>query len=369
MARQAAIIVLVGLLPAAWLMADEAADWQKMRRIIPRGYICRPAVSGVTVDGRLGEKAWRTVPWSQAFLDIEGLVKPVPRFRTRMKMTWDSEYLYIGARMEEPDVWGTLTKHDSVIFHDNDFEVFIDPDGDNHEYYEFEINALNTGWDLFLPKPYKDGGKADNGWEIPGLKTAVYVAGTLNDPADRDIFWSVEIAIPWRALAEHANRPSPPEPGDQWRFNFSRVEWKHLVEEGRYQKVPKLREDNWVWSPQGIIDMHRPERWGYVTFVGAGRNRGLFRRDLERELRDALMTVYHRQRSFHRKHDRWAADLVELGLDAVDFRGVDGEPQIRLSKEGYLATLEVRLRNGRQVSMEVRQDSRLTVVTPAGTGP
>ena len=86
-------------------------------------------------------------------------------------MLWDDAYFYIGAELEEPHVWATLTEHDSVIFHDNDFEVFIDPDGDNHEYYEFEINALGTYWDLLLPKPYRDGGKADNSWEIPGLKT------------------------------------------------------------------------------------------------------------------------------------------------------------------------------------------------------
>src|SRR6266850_4554702 len=92
-----------------------------------------------------------------------------------------NQYFYISIEMEEPHVWGTLTKHDSVIFHDNDFEVFIDPNGDNHEYYEFEINALNTGWDLFLTKPYRDGGKAIDSWEIPGLKTAVYVNGTVND--------------------------------------------------------------------------------------------------------------------------------------------------------------------------------------------
>jgi hypothetical protein len=46
--------------------------------------------------------------------------------------------------------------------------VFIDPNGDNHEYYELEINALNTTWDLLLPKPYKDDGKAVNGWENRG---------------------------------------------------------------------------------------------------------------------------------------------------------------------------------------------------------
>ena len=59
-------------------------------------------------------------------------------------MLWDDDYFYIGAELREPHVWGTLTAHDSVIFHDNDFEVFIDPNGDNHEYYEFEINALGT---------------------------------------------------------------------------------------------------------------------------------------------------------------------------------------------------------------------------------
>jgi hypothetical protein len=30
-----------------------------------------------------------------------------------------------------------------------------------------------------------------------------------------------------------------------------------------------LPEDNWVWSPQGAIDMHMPERWGVVRFSEA----------------------------------------------------------------------------------------------------
>ncbi len=128
-------------------------------------------------------------------------------------MLWDADYFYVGAELREPHVWGTLTTHDSVIFHDPDFEVFIDPNGDNHEYYEFEINALGTFWDLFLPKPYKDDGKAMNAWEIPGLKSAVFVDGTLNDPRDTDRGWSVEIAFPWRVLAEQARRPAPPRGG------------------------------------------------------------------------------------------------------------------------------------------------------------
>ena len=150
--------------------------------IPPRGYVCYYTDKPIKIDGRLDDPAWQDAPWTDYFVDIEGDRKPRPRFKTRVKMLWDKEYFYVAAALEEPHVWGTLTKHDSVIFQDNDFEVFINPTGDNHDYYEFEINALNTGWDLFLPRPYRDGGPALNAWEIPGLKTGVSIDGTLNDP-------------------------------------------------------------------------------------------------------------------------------------------------------------------------------------------
>jgi|RhiMetdeSRZDD1v2_1073273.scaffolds.fasta_scaffold499506_2 Carbohydrate family 9 binding domain-like len=232
----------------------------------PKEYVCYRAAGKIVIDGKLDEPSWRDAPATDKFVDIEGDIRPHPRFTTRAKMLWDDQYFYIGADLEEPHVWATLTKRDSVIFHDNDFEVFIDPNGDRDEYYELEINALNTAWDLFLPKPYIDGGKAQNSWDIAGLKTAVEVTGTLNDTTDLDKGWSVEMAIPWKALAEYAHKPAPPKDGDQWRINFSRVEWRHEIVDGKYSKISNTKEDNWVWSPQGVIDMHRPEMWGYVRF-------------------------------------------------------------------------------------------------------
>jgi hypothetical protein len=235
----------------------------------PKTYDCPKTTSPIRIDGRLDDAAWKSAPWTDFFVDIEGAAKPLPRHKTRAKMLWDNEYFYVAAEMEEPHVWATLTQHDSVIFHDNDFEVFIDPNGDTLEYYEFEINALNTGWDLFLDKPYRHGGKASNAWEIPGLKTAVHIDGTLNNPADKDRGWSVELAFPWKVLAEHAHKAAPPRHGDEWRVNFSRVQWQLRVVDGKYQKVPNTKEDNWVWSPQGLINMHIPEKWGRVRFVTA----------------------------------------------------------------------------------------------------
>ena len=232
----------------------------------PLGYVCYRASRPPRVDGSLDDAAWRSAPWSAAFVDIEGAVRPAPRFRTRMKMLWDDRYLYVGAELEEPDVWGTITQRDAVIFHDNDFEMFIDPDGDALNYVELELNALNTVWDLFLAKPYRDGGHAEDAFDIAGLRTGVRVLGTLSHPGDTDSAWTVTIAIPWRSLARASGTTSAPHPGQRWRINYSRVEWHTTVEAGAYRKVPGLREDNWVWSPQGLVDMHQPEHWGYVEF-------------------------------------------------------------------------------------------------------
>lgn len=218
------------------------------------------------MDGRPSEVAWDKAPWTSDFVDIEGAQKPKPRFRTRAKMLWDDNYLYILAELEEPNLWATYSRHDMVIFHEHDFEVFLDPDGDQLNYFEFEINALNTGWDLFLPKPYKDGGKADDGWEIPGLKTAVHLTGTLNNPSDQDFGWTVEMAFPWTAFNRGPRPAVAPKSGEKWRINFSRVEWQLDVVNGQYRKRPGLKEDNWVWSPQGVINMHVPEKWGFVEF-------------------------------------------------------------------------------------------------------
>src|ERR1051325_4106769 len=89
----------------------------------PKHYDCVRARSAIQVDGKLNDADWKRVAWTDSFLDIRGESQPKPRFRTRARMLWDDKYFYVAAEMAEPDVWATLTAHDSVIFHDNDFEV------------------------------------------------------------------------------------------------------------------------------------------------------------------------------------------------------------------------------------------------------
>jgi len=191
----------------------------------------------------------------------------MPRFDTRAQILWDDRFLYVGAELAEPNVRAALTTRDSIVFHDNDFEVFIDPEGDGREYFEIEINARNTVFDLLLERSYRDGGPARHEWDVQALRTAVLVDGTLNEPADVDRGWTVEMAIPWDALSQPPGRGKPPAPGDGWRMNFSRVQWPDRLEGGAPQLVGKGMEDNWVWSPMGEVDMHIPQRWGFVEFI------------------------------------------------------------------------------------------------------
>ncbi len=367
-------IFLASLLLCGWLVSVCAAapdspagegDWAKMKSIVPRGYVCYRARTPITIDGKRDEPAWSDAPWTEEFVDIQGSAKPVPRFRTRAKLLWDDRYLYVFAEIQEPHVWGTLKKKNDIIFFDNDFEVFIDPNGDNHNYYEFEINALNTIWELTLDKPYRDGGPAHLGTNLEGLRSAIHIDGTLNDPADTDRGWSVELAFPWAGLAKYADGVAcPPKDGQQWRLGMSRVEWLIDIIDGKYRKVPREvhPEDNWVWSPQGVIDMHRPERWGFVQFSTAAPGSAQFNPDPTLPARDRLMEIYYRQKEYKAHHEKYAASLQELGISndvpADQVEAIRMEPR----DGGYVATTRAKLPDGSIRALQLREDSKLSIV-------
>jgi hypothetical protein len=321
----------------------------------PLGYVAVKAPAPLTVDGKLDEPAWTAARWTDDFVDIEGAAKPKPALRTRAKMVWDDAYFYVAATLDEPALWSDITAHDAVIFHENDFEVFIDPDGDSHGYYEFEINARGTFWDLFLPMPYRAGGKALDSWEIPGLKSAVSLDGTLNHAGDTDRGWTVELAFPWTVLAEQANRPSPPKNGDQWRVNFSRVEWNIAPQGDSYRAAPGQPEHNWVWSPQHVVDMHRPERWGYVQF---SEQPAAFVPDPSWTARQWLQAVYEAQRAFRRTHPRYAYTLSELELDVVMDLSLT-RPQLWATPSLFEASIETRASDGTLTTWRITQDARV----------
>ncbi|MEI6899631.1 MAG: sugar-binding protein [Bacteroidota bacterium] len=235
-------------------------------------YTCYRTSNPIVADGLLNEPDWSKTEWSDDFVDITGKAELKPPFRTRIKLLWDADNIYLAAQLDEPDVWATIKKRDLVVFHDNDFELFLDPDGNGQNYYEIEVNAFGAIWDLLLTKPYDELGIPVTKWNLDGLKTGIHINGSLNKPASPDTSWIVEMVLPIKELMKGKMAASQPAEGVQWRVNFSRVEWKTEVYGSSYRKITHPLtgkpepEQNWVWSPMKEVAMHIPKRWGRLEF-------------------------------------------------------------------------------------------------------
>lgn len=261
----------------------------------PKHLIITKTNTPIKIDGKVDD-VWSKASSTGDFVDIEG-EKDV-KFKTKAKLLWDEEYLYVLAELEEPHIWGTVKNRDEIIYVDNDFEVFIDPSGKGEVYGEIEMNALNTVWDLLLNKPYRAGGFANFHWNLDGMKTAVQIDGSINKPSKLDKKWTIEMAIPMKPLIELKNdKRQPIKEGDQWRLNFSRVEWNHDITDGKYSRKKEngviLPEYNWVWSNQKAINMHRPEMWGVVQFTEQESSKGIaYEEDPDMALKQVLYALY-----------------------------------------------------------------------------
>jgi hypothetical protein len=259
-------------------------------------YTCYRTNDKITVDGKLDETPWQKVPRSHRFVD---LVSGTPGFLdTRMAALWDDTHLYVGFWIEEPNVRARLTERDSFVWNENDVEIFI---GGEDCYYEFQINALGTIYEVFYiwQDAYKKGSRFDTpefgllerrvdilggfqdasrhgkhprgarwafmDWDFPGLKAAVSVQGTINDVKNVDKGWMVEVAFPWAGMKVLAGgRPLPPREGDVWRMDFSRFE---LLEFCGAKADP---HPGWALNRHGVYDSHIPECFSFIQFSEKG---------------------------------------------------------------------------------------------------
>ncbi|MBF4507431.1 carbohydrate-binding family 9-like protein [Flavobacterium sp. JLP] len=309
----------------------------KKSTIIPKTYVAAKATNPILIDGEEGDASWNKAEWTDIFEDIENNVKP--KYATKVKMLWDETNFYILAKIDEPHVWANLKQRDTIIFYNNDFEVFIDPDGDTFNYYELELNALNTAWDLFLSKPYRENDNVVlNDWNIPGLKSAVKIHGTLNNPNDTDEGWMLEMAIPWASYkTSYFDQNVPVD--KFWRVNFSRVNWQHTLKDGTYERKKDasgkfLPEYNWVWSPMGVINMHEPEKWGYVYF-SSKEGKQSFTIPQDEKVKWELYNLYRAQKEYYQKNKTWAKSLVNLTKETIIVDGKILKPLIENHTAGF----------------------------------
>jgi hypothetical protein len=255
-------------------------------------YNCRKAKESFPIDGNLEKSVWKEAEKSPRFVDM---VSGTPAMLdTRMAALWDDRALYAAYWLEEPDVRASFTERDSLIWFDNDVEVFFD--GEDC-YYEFEINAFNTVYEVFFiyQDALKRGSRFDTlefdlysrevdvlsgfqdasrfrkhprgkrwafmDFDFPGLQSAVKVDGKINESAHIDKGWTVELAFPWegfRILSPGKN--FPPKAGDSIRAQFFRFE--NLRANGK-----DLASAGWALNKHEAYDSHIPENFACLHFI------------------------------------------------------------------------------------------------------
>ena len=227
----------------------------------PKVYAARQLEGAIAVDGKLDDAAWATASKSPLGNTRGG---PGPGGQTWAKVLYDADNLYIGLHAEDKDAWGTLKERDSQTWTQEVVEIFIDPDGDEKDYIELQVTPNNVVFDArFAAKLGQGKGSRDEqinaakAWNS-NMKTAVHVDGTVNNPADKDKAWSVELAIPFADLPGAA-----PKAGDAWRINFYRFDAP------RDSAGKPGRQIAWAWSPPSG-SFHNVKNFGTLRFVATG---------------------------------------------------------------------------------------------------
>jgi hypothetical protein len=246
------------------------------------------------VTGTVAGPLWDAASWTPRFVDM---VSGLPGlYDTRAACLYSDDGLLIGLRIEDPFPRASLTERDSLIFQDNDIEVFVDV---GHSYYELELNALNTVYEvlhvwrdshalsplvndpdyaLSSPHTYTFGGDYDRtpssfwdgthprgvryafrNFDLPGLVTAVSVDGVLNSNDVASTGWTAEMFLPWAGIAAFAGPTwTRPAVGDSMNLFLGRFQQLE-ISGGRTTAA-------WCATPHGMFDTHRPESFTTVRF-------------------------------------------------------------------------------------------------------
>jgi len=217
-------------------------------------YKCRFLDEDIEIGRNFDDPAWAAADPVPFYLP-GSLEQPISK--TEAGLLWSRSYLYVCFKAYDKDVFARNTERDSVTCRDDVLEVFFKPLAQKDTYYNFEINALNTVYDACNPRQGAGGHDRWCMWDCKGLKSAVYIKGTINDPTDVDEYWMLQVGVPFSEL--DLGGKVCPESGDQWRFHLSRYDYSvYLPGDGtELSSSAKLTK----------VDFHYIDDWGTLEFV------------------------------------------------------------------------------------------------------
>ncbi len=209
--------------------------------------------SPISIDGRLDELDWSNAQDATDFIQYEPYNGAKPNAQTVVKVLFDNNALYIGARMFDANpssIFRELGKRDySDNLKSDAFAVYISPYNDGINYLEFLVSASGVQTDIKVT-----GDVNERSWD------AVWISEVSFD----DKGWVVELKIPFSALRFSKSSIQ------NWGINFIR-KIKNLNELSSWSFIDKKISGTVNQSGEltGIIKVEPPIRLSLSPYISA----------------------------------------------------------------------------------------------------
>jgi uncharacterized repeat protein (TIGR03806 family) len=266
--RSMKFIALPSLLVAVFAIQQDRAQrilvaqqpkGEKEFKAPPTEFECRWADAPIQVDGKADEPAWKKAQVIDRFyLPWLGKNARAAKTKTSARLLWDRDYLYFFAEMEDADLYADVKEPDGMTWFNDVFELFFKPADDKAGYYEFQVNALGTVMDMFIPRRNSGGYQRyikDGDFHI---EAKVVLKGTLNKWTDKDQGWSVEGRMPWTDFMKTGGRP---DLNEKWKFALCRYDYSVDFEGPELSTCAPL-------ASKSAADFHLHEDYATLKFIG-----------------------------------------------------------------------------------------------------
>ena len=205
----------------------------------PIRFEARRITNPPVIDGDLSDSVWNQAQPMKVFYAYQSGGDP-PAAATSARILWDEDYLYVGLEMADVDIRSACALRgscgrDANLFQGDVIELFVKESTASARYHEFEWSPLGEEFDARFDRVRF--GAPGIGWNS-GMRSAVQVRGTVDNPSDSDRGWTVESAIP---LADF--ELSSIEVGSQWRFTVARYDYYNAPPDPREELMMLTRGD------------------------------------------------------------------------------------------------------------------------------
>lgn len=203
MKKLALVFLLIFLANVIAVSQNAVKDYQSSPLLLQRTNM------PIEIDGELNEESWGAGVPANNFWQYFPSDSLLSELKTEVFMTFDDDYLYIGAICESlgDDYVVPSLRRDYRAGGNDNITFVLDPFQDNTNAFVFGMNPLGVRREALIANGGRDRGDFDESWDNKWTGAS----------AIHDGYWSCELAIPFSAIRFN-------EGESEWNFNCYRFD-------------------------------------------------------------------------------------------------------------------------------------------------